>query len=279
MDKQMIKEIFYGVFSAADNNFIHIDSENVDAPLFDEPLIGFAVADDPFWQEYKRIEAIGPGWMTPEEWMEGAKTVVSIFFPFSEEICSRARTCPDETCEAWNLGLKAANTYFLKQIMTGFADALTEAGVKVLIPSYDPRMKIENIPVESGGQPDLHFIPTWSERHAGFMAGLGTFGIHRHLITEKGCAGRYSSMILDLEVEPDERPYTEIYEYCIHCGACVRRCPVNAISDEYLRNLKLCSGRGGYIRETYGSGSCGKCLTGTPCERRNPKAPRKPAAE
>ncbi len=271
MDKQEIKDIFYGIFNGKDNNFAHIASENLDVPLFEEPLIGFGAADDPKWDEYKRPEAIGEEWMYPTEWMEGAKTVISVFFPFSEEIKSRARTCPEETCEAWNAGLAAANGYFNKEVITALMEALEAKGIKAVAPSYDPRMKIVNYPVTSGGRDDLHFVPTWSERHAAFVCGLGTFGIHRHLITEKGCAGRYASIIIDAEVEPDERDYTEIYENCIHCGACTRRCPIGAITDEALRNLKMCSGRGGYIREKYGSGSCGKCLTGIPCESRNPR--------
>ncbi len=266
MDKRSIKSALRRIYKGLRDNVTKIPSEGISVPVFEEPLIGFAAADDPFWEKYRAIEAIGPEWMSPREWMEGAKTVISIFYPFSEEIRSRARVCPDETCEAWNLGLAAANGYLVKEIQTALADELRAAGTEVVMPSYDPRMKVVNIPVVSGGRDDLHYIPAWSERHAAFIAGLGTFGIHRHLISEKGCAGRYGSLIVDLRLRPDPRGYTDLYGYCIHCGACIKRCPVNAISDEFLRNLKLCSGRSSYIRQTYGSGSCGKCLTGIPCE-------------
>ena len=271
MTKTDIQDALRRIYEGLEDNFTEIPSEGIRIPVFEEPLIGFASSDDPLWQEYKGIEAIGPEWMAPREWMEDAGTVLAIFYPFSEEIRSRARSCKEETCEAWNCGLAAANGYLIKEIQTKLTEELEASGIKVLIPSYDPRMKTTNIPVMNGGREDLHFIPSWSERHAAYAAGLGTFGIHRHLISEKGCAGRYGSLIIDLKLDPDERDYTEIYENCIHCGACIRRCPVQAISDEFLRNLKLCSARGGYIRETYGSGSCGKCLTGTPCEHANPR--------
>lgn len=49
-------------------------------------------------------------------------------------------------------------------------------------------------------------------------------------------AGRFTSIILDAKYEPDRRPYSAAYEYCIHCGACVRRCPAGAITMDYLQD-------------------------------------------
>ena len=272
MKKREIRSALKRIFKGLKDNMTELPGEGVTVPVFEEPVIGFASADDPAWSGYKSLEAIGPEWMSPAQWMEGAKTVISIFYPFSEEIRSRARVCPEETCEAWNMGLNAANGYLVKEIETALEAVLKEAGAEVLIPAFDPRMKTVNIPVVSGGRDDLHYIPAWSERHAAYMAGIGTFGIHRHLISEKGCAGRYGSLITDLRLKPDPRNYTGLYDYCVRCGACIGRCPVNAISDEHLRNLRLCSGRSAYIRQTYGSGSCGKCLTGVPCEHGIPAA-------
>ena len=65
---------------------------------------------------------------------------------------------------------------------------------------------------------------------------LGTFGLSRGLITKRGMAGRITSIIINAEFEPDERPYTGIYDFCIRCGACALKCPVKAISMEYGKN-------------------------------------------
>ena len=56
------------------------------------------------------------------------------------------------------------------------------------------------------------------------------------------------------------------YENCIHCGACVNRCPAGAITLENLRNLKECRTYAGSLRKENNPGNCGKCLVGIPCE-------------
>ena len=60
----------------------------------------------------------------------------------------------------------------------------------------------------------------WSERHAAYVCGLRTFGLSKGLITKKGIAGRFTSLITDLPLLADERAYTDVYEYCTRCGAC-----------------------------------------------------------
>jgi hypothetical protein len=42
----------------------------------------------------------------------------------------------------------------------------------------------------------------WSERHSAYIAGLGTFCLSYSLISEKGCAGRYGTVVTDLDLEP-----------------------------------------------------------------------------
>ena len=74
------------------------------------------------------------------------------------------------------------------------------------------------------------FTSSWSERHVAFVCGLGTFGLSKGLITEKGICGRFGSVVTTAELPRTERPYTGIYEYCIQCRACARNCPVGAIS-------------------------------------------------
>ena len=49
-----------------------------------EPLIGFASADDPIFNEMKEI--IGPYYLHPKEIFPEAKTVVSFFLPFEEKL-------------------------------------------------------------------------------------------------------------------------------------------------------------------------------------------------
>jgi epoxyqueuosine reductase QueG len=73
----------------------------------------------------------------------------------------------------------------------------------------------------------------WSHRHNCFAAGLGSFGLSDGFINSRGKAMRCGSIIVDLELPTDalNRP-SDSYEYCIKCGDCISRCPVNAISFE-----------------------------------------------
>ena len=94
-------------------------------------------------------------------------------------------------------------------------------------------------------------------------------------------------MVTDLELVPTERPYAEVYEYCLwmsdgSCGACKGRCPVGAIHDKG-KNHQICVTNGATnIRPAYeewGYHSCGHCQTNLPCSNGIPaKIARKRAA-
>ncbi len=59
---RMVNEIFY----ASDKNTVHLPEENIDIPILEEPLIGFAAADDPLFDLYKSDPSIiGETLLTP----------------------------------------------------------------------------------------------------------------------------------------------------------------------------------------------------------------------
>lgn len=49
-----------------------------------------------------------------------------------------------------------------------------------------------------------------------------------------------ASIIVTASLEADERSYTDVYEYCTRCGACTRRCPVQAIRMETGKDHETC---------------------------------------
>lgn len=119
------------------------------------------------------------------------------------------------------------------------------------------------------------FKSNWSERHAAYAAGLGTFGLSKGLITKKGMAGRIGSLITDAYFEPTVREYKDPFEYCTRCGACQNRCPGQAI--DITRGMALAKDQikcvshisnstkkpfGVNKRVRYG---CGKCQVSLPC--------------
>ena len=70
-------------------------------PLFDPPLLGISAAHDPLYATLKAPEAIGPWFLSPEEWLPGAASVLSFFFPFSQAVIQSNRQTPDAPSPAW----------------------------------------------------------------------------------------------------------------------------------------------------------------------------------
>ncbi len=161
---------------------------------------------------------------------------------------------------------------FIKDLCFYLKSELEAAGYKTIVPSYDSRFLSpgsKGIMLEGK---ELFFTSNWSERHVAFICGLGTFGLSKALITEKGIAGRLGSVITSLELEPDNRKYNTIYEYCSMCGKCIKNCPTHAISKEKGKNHLLCSDFLDTVLEKhkpwYG---CGKCQINVPCEKGIPQ--------
>jgi hypothetical protein len=66
-----------------------------------------------------------------------------------------------------------------------------------------PRMlpwAVENEGTHNFNEEDL--TAGWSHKSVAFVAGLGTFGVNRMLITPAGCAGRFGSMVISAEIPP-----------------------------------------------------------------------------
>ena len=155
-------------------------------------------------------------------------------------------------------------------------DILGKAGFSSTLPMKDSRFAFL-----------APLVSNWSERHTAFICGLGTFGISKGLITEKGMAGRFGSVITSAELPVTPREYTGVYEYCIMCGLCQKNCPVDAIDASrppheakdhgiceafcHDETLAVFSTEVGEITR-YG---CGKCQVSVPCESRNPSRPRR----
>jgi len=82
-----------------------------------------------------------------------------------------------------------------------------------------------------------------SHRHAAVFAGIGEFALNNMLTTPQyGSRVRLVSIVTEAELDADE-PYTESLckRMLAECGkACVRHCPVQAISEEGLVNKDLC---------------------------------------
>jgi len=277
-----IREIVDWVTNSQDN---YVAAEDAISPnlaglqLYEAPIVGFASADDElFTVEYKKEGVIHPEYLAPEEWLPGAKTVISLFLPFSKVVKNSNRYKTDEPyapgipqrCSAEWLHARIEGQEFQNQLTDHMQALLANEGFESVCPTTSGKLRMIT-----------PYISTWSERHAAYAAGLGTFGLSKGLITEKGVAGRFCSVITNAEFLPDMRPYSDPFEYCTMCGACMVQCPADAIDiakgcalgkdqlicGPYVEGGKL-PPHGPKQRLRYG---CGKCQSGVPCESGIPK--------
>jgi ferredoxin len=250
---------------------------------YDVPLVGFADAKDPYFRELKAI--IGDFHMTPEEFFDhsfGAGsfrggTVVVWVLPFSIALRDRSRPCTSLPSKEWAHG-RYYGEMFNEELRRHVVDFLLRQGYPTLAPSLSPAW-------ERLQDPRVGHASRWSERHAAHAAGLGTFSLSDGLITARGIAHRVGSVVTELAVAADKRPYRGPYDYCLKynsatCGACITRCPSGALSEkghdkdrcyEYIRQVVMPSVNDAYRVSTP---SCGLCQVGVPCESRIPERDR-----
>ncbi len=235
--------------------------------IYNEPLIAIGEAKDPLFAKLKE-EVIGDHYLLPEEWNDKCKTVISIFFPFTDEIIKSNALDKKEPSELWLHG-RIEGQRFIGQATKYFMEYLNSIGYKSVAPNINERFYMVEDKAEGS---DLSYTSNWSERHTAFICGSGTFGLSKGIITSKGMAGRFASIITEADFPVTKREYEDIYEYCTMCGACLKRCPVEAISFEKGKEHIPCSA---FVNETkikykprYG---CGKCQTAVPCAKKIPK--------
>jgi epoxyqueuosine reductase len=270
IDKESIQSAADVFVRESPNNTVQpkdaLSPELAGTQIFDLPLIGYSSAEDPLYREFLKPEVIGAHFFLPEKWLDGARSVISFFLPFTEPV-RQSNVGGVWPSPLWLHG-RFEGQKFLGLLAEHIAALIREAGHAVVIPVADKAfhgVRPENLKT---GQ---LFSSNWSERHVAYVSGLGTFGLSKGLITEKGMAGRCISMVTDAFFEPTERNYSELYAYCTHCGKCARNCPVQAISLEHGKDHWPCAEFQEKCKEKFAPRyGCGKCQVAVPCEFQNP---------
>jgi epoxyqueuosine reductase len=283
-------------------------------PAWEGFLLGFAAGDDPLWEELKAV--VGPEHWTPAEALaagrDAAAGSVGARSPKQPTNAKAASPGPDAssadaarpvvvaprdlTVVSWAViqteATKAANRRETRAPSEAWArarvfgqqanrelhltllHALRAAGHEAIAPALVPAWG----EVDQGTN---GWHSTWSERHVAYVSGLGAFGLSGGLITRRGQAVRFGSVVVKAVIAATPRRYASPFAYCLElsgpgCAECAERCPVGSVSVQgrdkvaCVRHLDRLEA---YVKEHYGFDGygCGLCQTGVPCESAIPE--------
>jgi len=264
------------------NNFARIGMP--DEPMWEDFIVGFSRGDDPYYEFLKKD--IGEfHWSPAEAFMLGKKgtTVKSsdlclISIAFDQTQNTKAANVKEDTdpADRWIVTRGEWET-MIEDISEKVVDELEKRGLRAVA--------VDHIKEFSRARSEKYGIASkWSHRHVAFISGLGTFGLSDGLITKKGKAMRFTTILVEADIPADVREYEKYNEWCLFmkdgsCGDCIKRCPVDAISKDghdkeiclkyinHIRDRKIIEG---LIKPDSFSSGCGFCQTGTACQDKAP---------
>lgn len=259
------------------------------SPYYDEPLVGFSSGDDPLYSEFKSI--IGDYHFTPKELLEKMVaegdaasdqsldnvSVVSYVLPITEKTRISNRPQKKYPSIEW-AHTREHGEEFNNMVREHLVNAIREAGYMAIAPHGSKYFEVKKEELNSN----------WSERHACYVSGLGTFSLSDGFITPSGIAHRCGNVVTNMKLTPTPREAEGPYANCLHyredtCRKCVERCPVGVITAEDGHDKEGClfhvyttclNGK----KEEFGLESatgCGLCQTAVPCEFAIPESLKK----
>jgi ferredoxin len=290
--------------------------------IFKEPTIGVSAGNDPIVAKFKEVAT--PAHLTPAEmWSKSASSkrgvkdddplgrpipdagswidladlsarikVLSIVFPYARSILEDGSRSAQRT-PLTGLALNWAHA-FHAEVYEQTARFFVESGHRIMVPQ---KSRFHSVLLSLSS---LRVVSAWSERHYAFAAGLGTFGLAEHLITEHGCNVRLASFITDAPLEITPRLSDDPFANCLYfaigkCAKCAARCPSRALTKdshnkllcELIRHresarvreelapfLKSIKRRFMHVRVKDRPIGCGMCQYNVPCMDKNPMADR-----
>ena len=219
------------------------------------PLVGFASAADARFPELQCL--VEPTHMLPEDMLPGARALVSFFVPYAAWVVEANARDRYQVAPEWRVAHLETNA-LIQRIAGHLIETLAARGVRAAAAppthNFDP----------------VSLVCRWSHKSMAVIAGIGSFGLHRMVITDAGCAGRFGSLVVDgdLCLTPGAARERCLHFYDGSCRECVSRCPVGALSDDGALDKQRCNrhlhaaAKG--IDDPSLADVCGKCAIG-PC--------------
>lgn len=221
--------------------------------LFRAPLVGFSDAADERYPELKSM--VGDWVRDPKELFPAARSVISIFVPFTREV-PRSVLIEEPVSRLWGEAYMVLNNLY--------------ATIGEEVEAFLTKGGYESMPIAATHTYDPETLQSmWSHRSAAAIAGLGSFGANRMLFTEKGSGGRYGSILTSAPLEAGKEPARE---YCLYhidgsCLVCMDACPVDALAVGHLKKFtchdRLLENRE-LLKDLGGPDVCGKCAAACP---------------
>ena len=249
------------IFRLIQKAIIEHESTNTTFGIWKEPIVKIISAKN------KRIEtlknSVSKDHLMPEDILPNAKSIISFFIPFKENI-AESNVTGNMASENWAVAYIKTNELIKK--INDMIEILLER----------EKYKVGKIPATHNFN-EKSLISNWSHRHIAYIAGIGTFGINNMLITKNGCCGRFGSIIT--EWAPNEYEQTgEVKEKCLYkingsCGLCQKNCMINAYANGKFNRHKCyeqCLKNAKYYQSMGKADVCGKCLVGLPCSTQAP---------
>ena len=219
--------------------------------LWEAPVVKFADARDAGFVRLK--ELVGEAHYLPRDYLADAASVLTYFLPFRREI-GRGNQGGELASAAWAEAYLVTNRLF-PLVNGALIRAIETLGFSACQPTDAGMISLE--------EPSSR----WSQRHVAHLAGHGTFGLNNMLISDRGCMGRYGSIVTTLPVDPDPIPTEErcLYKARGICGLCAERCVVGALRRDGFDRMKCLAQCMVNDAKYPGADVCGKCMVELPC--------------
>ena len=257
MEKFMYNKIIEAIRAA----ILEYEESNHINKMWKEPIIEIISANDARLNILKK--AVSASHLMPCDILPDAKSIISFFIPFNENI---VRSNEEGTMASAEWALTYVKTNDLIKKINDNIEVLMERN------GY----KTGKIPATQNFD-EKKLVSNWSHRHIAYIAGIGTFGINNMLITKNGCCGRFGSTIINYEFDEYKQP-GEMKEKCLNklngsCGICQKKCIINAYENNYYDRHKCyeqCLKNSEYYKKLGETAVCGKCVVGLPCSTKEP---------